>query len=233
MNYLLFANPVSGSKILSNLKKYKPPSVVITSLMKSDSWKRILKRIITGRLTVEDKVRYFYKIPFYDYNVINSQVLKKIINRYKIEIGIITTFSKIIPNEYIELFPKGVYNFHPSLLPVHGGADPFFWVIYNGDEFTGTTCHLITDKLDSGEIILQKKYKVGKMNSKKLYKCYTKDIRDMLPKLLQENENLLNNKREMGRTVYDPKIKPKEAVEDNCSKRSTNVLKRAISLYKH
>ena len=172
MNYLLFANPQTGSPILTALMKVEPPKVVVTRFSNIDSWKRILYRFLKNRLTVEDKLRLFYKIEFYDYSSLNVKKLKRIIEKNNIEIGFITTFSYIIPKELFELFPKGAYNFHPSLLPKHGGANPIFWVIYLQDKYTGTTCHKITDILDQGEIIRQTKYSVKKMDSRKLFHLY-------------------------------------------------------------
>jgi len=100
MNYLLFANPTTGSPVLSKLVKKKPPKVVVTIFKKFDSWERIVYRFVTNRLTVEDKLRLFYKIEFYDYKSINSEMLKRIIKKNNIEIGFITTFSFIIPREF-------------------------------------------------------------------------------------------------------------------------------------
>jgi methionyl-tRNA formyltransferase len=47
-------------------------------------------------------------------------------------------------------------NLHPSLLPHNRGPNPFFWAIRNGDQQAGVTAHLLTDRLDAGDICLQR-----------------------------------------------------------------------------
>jgi methionyl-tRNA formyltransferase len=45
-------------------------------------------------------------------------------------------------------------------LPRHRGIDPFFWTIYNEEEYSGITFHFIVEKIDKGAILFQKKYKI-------------------------------------------------------------------------
>jgi len=208
MNYALFANPREGSPILTKLYQIKPPSVVFTFFNNIDSWKRILYRALRGSLTVEDKLRFFYKTEFYDYRMLTPALLEKIIIKNRIEIGIITTFYSLLKKEIYDCFPLGVFNFHPSLLPLHGGANPFFWVIYNGDQYSGTTCYKINEILDSGEAFIQNRYNVEGMNSRQLFKLFADDIKEMVPMLLADYHKLQINSFPTGATVYDPKNLP-------------------------
>ena len=50
----------------------------------------------------------------------------------------------------------GTFNLHASLLPDYRGAAPIHWAIINGEQKTGVTTFFIDDKIDTGEIILQK-----------------------------------------------------------------------------
>jgi len=225
VNYLLFVNPVTGSSVLSKLVKKNPPEVVITIFKKFDSWQRIAYRFITNRLTVEDKLRLFYKIEFYDYKCINREMLKRIVEKNNIEIGFISSFSFIIPKELFEIFPKGLYNFHPSLLPAHGGANPLFWIVYNGDEYTGTTCHQVTTKVDCGRILLQTKYKVGNKNAKDLFNKYVNDVTHYLPDICQNFDRYFDKSFEMKDVSYDPKIPNLEKLKE-LAKNDKEVRKR-------
>ncbi|MBN1187231.1 MAG: hypothetical protein JXB49_33440 [Bacteroidales bacterium] len=204
MNYLLFANSQTGSPIISEIGKVAAPKVVITRLKSIDSWGNIIHRFLKNNLTVEDKLRFFYKIRFYDYHSLNVKRLKRIIENNNIEIGFITTFSYIIPQKFIELFPNGIYNFHPSLLPKHGGPNALFWVVFSNDEYTGTTCHRVTEVLDHGQILLQKKYPVNKMDARELFNCYVKDIAGMIQDIMSNYRQLFSNSRDMEVTEYDP-----------------------------
>ncbi len=54
----------------------------------------------------------------------------------------------------------GTINLHCSLLPQYKGPSPINWVIINGEKITGLTIFFINDKVDSGNIILQKQIEI-------------------------------------------------------------------------
>ena len=70
-------------------------------------------------------------------------------------VGVVVAF-RILPEEIIELFPKGIINLHPSLLPAYRGPAPIQWSIINGEEKTGITTILISKEVDAGPILMQK-----------------------------------------------------------------------------
>jgi len=67
---------------------------------------------------------------------------------------------RILPKIVYEIPSIGTFNIHPSLLPKYRGAAPLNWTILNGDSETAITSFLLQDKLDAGDIILQKKYNI-------------------------------------------------------------------------
>ncbi len=67
-------------------------------------------------------------------------------------------FGHIIPAQYLNKRPGCILNFHPSLLPTGRGADPVAWSILEGKE-QGVSIHEITENLDSGRLVYQKKIK--------------------------------------------------------------------------
>lgn len=212
------------------LRRTCPPTVVITQLSSIDNWKRIIVRFLTNKITVEDRLRFLYKIRFYDYNAISENRLKNIIDKYHIEIGFITTFSNILSTGLLALFPRGVYNFHPSLLPEHGGANPIFWVVLNNDEITGTTCHIATRKVDSGDILLQTKYRVKGMDSLELFRKYERDVSVMIPSILNNFSELKRDIKKMGKTIYDPDIDTAKLNREYISKQDRARLKKATKI---
>ena len=68
---------------------------------------------------------------------------------------------RILPPEVFELPPKGTINLHSSLLPKYRGAAPINWAIINGEKETGVTTIMIQQKVDAGDIILQKEVQIG------------------------------------------------------------------------
>ena len=55
-----------------------------------------------------------------------------------------------------------ILNIHPSLLPKYKGLDTHKRALKNKDKYSGCTVHLVTSKLDSGKIVLQKKVLINK-----------------------------------------------------------------------
>lgn len=57
----------------------------------------------------------------------------------------------------VEAARLGGIGVHPSLLPRHRGADPYFAAIDAGDEVTGVTAHRIAAEYDTGAILGQRR----------------------------------------------------------------------------
>ena len=80
-------------------------------------------------------------------------------------------FMKILSKRFISKFKGKIVNIHPSLLPKYKGLHTHKKVLINKDKFSGCTVHFVSEKLDSGKIILQKRVKVlNNDNIKKLEK---------------------------------------------------------------
>ena len=69
---------------------------------------------------------------------------------------------RMLPKIVWEMPKYGTFNLHASLLPEYRGAAPINWAIINGEKKTGVTTFFIDEKIDTGEIILQKATKIGK-----------------------------------------------------------------------
>jgi len=68
-------------------------------------------------------------------------------------------FPYIIPTEFLELPKIGFLNLHPAYLPYNKGWHTPSWAIIDGTPY-GATLHFMTEKLDEGNIIHQKKIEV-------------------------------------------------------------------------
>lgn len=65
---------------------------------------------------------------------------------------------RILPEAIWKLPPLGAINIHPSLLPDYRGPAPIPWSIICGETYTGITTFRIQAGIDTGEILLQRKY---------------------------------------------------------------------------
>ena len=74
---------------------------------------------------------------------------------------------KILSANFIKKFYRPILNIHPSLLPKYKGLNTHYKAIQNKDKYSGATVHIVNEKLDSGEIIMQKKVKILKKDSEK------------------------------------------------------------------
>ena len=72
---------------------------------------------------------------------------------------------KILSKNFIKRFKYNIINIHPSLLPKYKGLKTHDRVIKNKDKYSGCTVHYVSEKLDSGKIIVQKKVKVLKSDT--------------------------------------------------------------------
>lgn len=73
---------------------------------------------------------------------------------------VVVSYGKFLPRWTLELPKYGAINVHPSLLPKYRGSAPIQWAILNGDKITGTTIMEMNEKMDAGDILLQKEVEI-------------------------------------------------------------------------
>ena len=77
------------------------------------------------------------------------------------DLQIVVAF-RMLPED-VWKFPKlGTFNLHASLLPQYRGAAPIHWAIINGEKETGITTFFLKHEIDTGSIIMQEKFPIGK-----------------------------------------------------------------------
>ena len=69
-------------------------------------------------------------------------------------------YMRILSPAFVDAWRGRIVNIHPSLLPRHKGLDTHNRVLAAGETVTGCTVHLVSDELDSGEIIAQAEVEV-------------------------------------------------------------------------
>ena len=93
--------------------------------------------------------------------------LLKLLKKNNVDLICLAGFMKILSISFIRKFNKPILNIHPSLLPKYKGLNTHNRAIKNKDKYSGATVHIVNDKLDSGKIILQKKVKILKSDTRK------------------------------------------------------------------
>jgi phosphoribosylglycinamide formyltransferase-1 len=146
----------------------------LKSLIKFSKLKKspiIIKLIISNNHKAKG-LRYanIYKIKKKVFDFKNTLSEKKAINELKkrdIHLICLAGFMKILSKNFIKNFKGKILNIHPSLLPKYKGLNTHERAIRNKDKYSGCTVHFVNSKLDSGEIINQKKVRIKKLDTPK------------------------------------------------------------------
>ena len=77
------------------------------------------------------------------------------------DIAVVVAYGRILPQSFLEAFPRGAINVHFSLLPKYRGAAPVNWAIVGGEEKTGVTTMKMDVGLDTGDILLFRETEIG------------------------------------------------------------------------
>ena len=147
--------------------------------------------LIISNTTKAKGLRYGnqYKIKKKILNFKNNKIAEKrllnLLKQNKIKFICLAGFMKILSSKFIKQFNGKIINIHPSLLPRYKGLNTHSRAIQNKDKFTGCSVHYVTEKLDSGKIIIQKKIKILKKDTpKSLAKKVLKQEHKLYPKAI-------------------------------------------------
>jgi len=80
---------------------------------------------------------------------------------YKAEAAVLIAYGKIVPQSVIDVFPRGIVNIHPSLLPKHRGPTPIESVILSGEAETGVSLMSLAAEMDAGPVYDQQAIKLN------------------------------------------------------------------------
>lgn len=100
-------------------------------------------------------------LPVYDFKRIREHTDE--IKALGADIMITCAYGQLLTEDVLRCFPKGVWNLHASLLPELRGASPIQSSILMGLTHTGVTVMKTELALDTGDILLVKRCKIGSM----------------------------------------------------------------------
>lgn len=92
--------------------------------------------------------------------VSDPDVVKKILD-VKPDFVIVVAFGQKLPKEILSVPEMGCLNLHPSLLPKYRGGNPIQRAVMNGDEVTGVSIIHMSERMDAGDIALQREVAIG------------------------------------------------------------------------
>lgn len=89
-----------------------------------------------------------------------DEQLTSLLKQHGIELVVLIGYMRILSPQFVLSWKDKIINIHPSLLPAFSGLmdlDVHRAVLESGESETGCTVHFVTEQVDSGPIILQKK----------------------------------------------------------------------------
>jgi len=77
------------------------------------------------------------------------------------DLTVMAYVTKILPEAFFTLASAGTIEWHPSLLPKHGGPNALIWPGVQGETETGVTIFWPDGGIDTGPILLQKEVEIS------------------------------------------------------------------------
>jgi len=153
MRILFFGSDIFGLPSLEILKRnYQIIGVVTTTDKPKGRGLKILPTPVKEWAIMNG-------IDVFQPEVFDENFLKKI-EKLSPDLIVLISYGKILPSSLINIPKIASINVHPSLLPKYRGPAPIEWALINGETKTGVTIIKMDEKIDTGEIIIQKEVEI-------------------------------------------------------------------------
>ena len=170
--------------------------------------KTININFICGRFLTKDKklkkIAEKNKIKFFKKKNINNIKFIDYIKKNKIDLLVSMSFDQIFRDEIIKSISNNIINCHAGKLPFYRGRNILNWALINGEKDFGITTHFVNKKIDAGDIIHQKIFKINKNDDYKslLTKSY-KECAKIIFKTIKKIQN--NNYKATSQNKFSKK----------------------------
>ena len=155
MNIIFFGNGPFALQSLKELNQSSEHKILLTVTNEDKKRGRGLKKTssIVSNFCIKNNIN------LYKCDNIRSQEFFSKIEEYNPECFVVIEY-RILPKNLLDIPIYGSVNIHASLLPSYRGAAPIQRSIMNGETIFGVSSFLIEEKIDTGNIIKQKKCKI-------------------------------------------------------------------------
>ena len=99
-------------------------------------------------------------LPIFQPEKLKNQEFLEEIQKLNADVFVVVAF-RMMPKILFEMPEIGTFNLHASLLPDYRGAAPINYAVINGEKKTGATTFFINEKIDEGNILLQKEIEIS------------------------------------------------------------------------
>lgn len=147
------------------------PEFAVTILDKLHTEGYNIKAVVTatdkpagrGRKIQESEVKKYAvenNLPLLQPDNLKDETFQNELKQLNADLFVVVAF-RMLPKSVWSIPEKGTINLHGSLLPQYRGAAPINWAVINGEEKTGVTTFFINEKIDTGDLLLQKEMEIG------------------------------------------------------------------------
>ncbi len=120
-------------------------------------------------------------LPLLTVKTLKPEAIQKQLIASSTPLAILAAFGKIIPQNVLDIYPQGIVNVHPSLLPLYRGPAPIQYALRDGQTETGVSLIVLDEQVDHGPMLAQEKCRVAE----------TDDTLTLSQKLAELSVNLL------------------------------------------
>ncbi len=120
-----------------------------------------------------------------------KEIIEQLVS-YHADVGVLVAYGRIIPQSVIDIFPHGILNIHPSLLPIYRGSTPIEQAILDGTPETGVSIMSLVKEMDAGPVYAQQRVALNGTETKqeltqRLLTIGSQLIIDVLPSVLDSS----------------------------------------------
>ncbi|MDE5621092.1 MAG: methionyl-tRNA formyltransferase [Ruminococcus sp.] len=147
----------------------------------------------------------------------DAQQSMEILKNISPDLIVVTAYGQILPKEILELPEYKCINIHASLLPKYRGAAPINWCLLNGETQTGVTSMLMSEGLDTGDMLIKKITDIGENETyQELYSRLAEMGGEVLTETIEEIEKgtLSPQKQDDSLSCYSPMIRKEMSALD-------------------
>jgi len=179
MRLIFFATQDWAAEILDSLIKETVFDVVavITQPNRPTGRKQILTASPVKRIAL------LHHLPVYQPTKLREPEFLRTLKEYNADIAVVMAYGRLLPQELLTLFPNGVLNVHPSLLPKWRGPSPVQATIAAGETVSGVTVMKIDEQMDHGPILSQQSINIS---TDETTTSFMKKVVDVAGPLLKE-----------------------------------------------
>lgn len=204
MNVIFMGTPDFAVPSLKALTEAKHSVTVVTQTDKSKGRKSQLCAPPIKTVALDFSLKIIQPVN------VNDEVVVEKLREINADVIVVVAYGQKISSEILNLPRYKCINIHASLLPKYRGAAPINWAIINGEEETGITSVIMQDKMDAGEIVMQKSIKIGQEETAgeledRLSKLGAEILIDSLRQIETGNVKYTHQEEEF--VTYAPKLK--------------------------